>query len=49
MLVPCGATMIKDITDLMLAAFILTDLQPAVAQQPEKIPRIGYLSLAAKA
>ena len=48
MLVPSGAIMIKVITGFMLAVFILTTLQPAVAQQPEKVPRIGYLSLAAK-
>ncbi len=39
----------KTITRVMLAAFILAGFQPADAQQPGKIPRIGYLSLSTKA
>ena len=34
----------KTIAWVMLAAFILAGFQPAAAQQPKKVPRIGYLS-----
>ena len=34
----------KKVTLVMLAALILTCFQLADAQQPKKVPRIGYLS-----